>query len=75
MLNDPPIVTQLEQQAKANASGNHTGIASDGYGHIFVRYYPACGRFAWFGEYGPLNKREAVGFLTSLNSGKWKTLA
>ncbi|HET9538084.1 MAG TPA: hypothetical protein VFP43_22515 [Mesorhizobium sp.] len=68
---DPLIVIALERRAQANAGNNHTGIAS--HGNISVRYYPACNKFDWFGEYGRITKRHAIELLTA--AIKWKTPA
>jgi hypothetical protein len=57
-MREPPTVDDLEQQAKLNAGEVATGVAnSDG---IWVRYYPASKRFAWFDGNGPINKQDAV---------------
>jgi hypothetical protein len=70
--NDPLIVKMLEARAQANAVNGHTGYATSDY-NIGVRYYPACGRYAWYGEYGPINKQHAVELLRA--AMRWKAPA
>ena len=56
-------VARMQERAKASAGATKTGIAM--HGNLGVRYYPVCGRFAWFDENGPISKRLAVRLLNS----------
>jgi hypothetical protein len=58
----------LEARAKHNAIDDATGYALEGT--VGVRYYPVCGRYAWFcsDEGGPISKRRARDLLTK---GLW----
>ena len=60
---DPWLIQMLEQRAKESSNLNvrTTGQAEqDGVG---VRYYPACQRYAWFNDTGPISKRLAIKLL------------
>ena len=63
---DPLIVHTLEARAKNNARNDHTGYAVEG--NVSVRYYPTCGRYAWFSEDGIITKSRAIDLLTK---GLW----
>ena len=57
------IIARMQERAKASAGKAKTGIATNG--NLGVRYYPVCGRFAWFDENGPISKRLAIRLLNS----------
>jgi hypothetical protein len=58
---DPLLITAMELRAKANALYG-TGMAYEN--GITVRYYPRCGRYAWFNEDGVVTKAYARYVLT-----------
>lgn len=58
MRSDPLTVTLLQQRAKANAKGHHTGRAIDG--DIRCHYYPRSQTWGWWNETGKCRKADIV---------------
>ena len=67
IVRDSFIVLIMQERAKERAR-NRTGVAA--CGNVVVRYYPACGRFAWFDETGPITKELAGRLLKAAWSGR-----
>ena len=67
MARDPRAADILREKARlAAADGETTGKAA--FGPLAVDFYPLCGRYAWFLGGQPVNKRDAIRWLTSPSS-------
>ena len=68
MPRDPRAADVLRDKARRAATATETGVAL--FGKLVVAYYPRCQRYAWFMDGQPVNKRDAIQWLTSPSNTK-----